>query len=470
MVRALTLDLIALWIVAIFVLWALERLAGPDGSSRLRMAVWALWLGLLSARALGGLIVAQLLSWQQLSAGRAFVATAGVLLLLWLFSSKAYGAAVGGLRLVVLLLGCSMFWALPALAYAGFARQPHDAASFERPTVAAASPHRRIVWLLFDELSYDQVFDHRWPGLNLPNFDRLRSESVTFADMQPDGYFTERIIPSLLLGKPIVEARSTEAGGLLYRSTNKGAWENFDENATLFAEARKAGWSTGVSGDYNPYCRMLANELDWCAMRLIVFGDHLSRDKSTWANFTAPAQAAWSRAAHRAFEPAPSEDALFGEAIDSVRQLITSEKIDFVFGHIYLPHPPGIYDRKASEVRRGGSYIDNLALSDRVLGELVQALEEMPSAGQTTLIVSSDHSWRVGIWRDGFGWTREDELASGHGHFDPRPFLMVHFPGETGSETVSQPVPLLAMHAMMERMLRGQIVDREQLKAWSAQR
>jgi arylsulfatase A-like enzyme len=114
----------------------------------------------------------------------------------------------------------------------------------------------------------------------------------------------------------------------------------------------------------------------------------------------------------------------------------------------------------------GGSYIDNLALADRSLGELLQTLDETRDAEQTTLIVSSDHSWRVGIWRYGFGWTKEDELASGHGHFDPRPVLMVRFPGETAPTDVEQPVPLLAMHAMIDRMLAGQLGDAQQLEAW----
>jgi hypothetical protein len=269
-----------------------------------------------------------------------------------------------------------------------------------------------------------------------------------------------------LLGKPIVDTRSTEAGVLRYKTTENGPWTAFDGAATVFGDAQRRGWTTGVSGDYNPYCRMLADQLDSCWMRLIVFGEHLSRDKSTWGNATRTVDAMWARARHRPFEPAPSEAQVFASMMDSAQRLVTNENIDFAFVHLYLPHPPGFYDRKTGRVLIGGSYIDNLALADRSLGELLQSLAGTRDADETTLIVSSDHSWRVGLWRHAFGWTKEDELASGHGHFDPRPVLMVRFPGQTAA-AIGKPVPLLAMHGMIDRMLAGEIGDAQQLEAWA---
>jgi hypothetical protein len=468
-VRALAIDVAILWLLATLALRLLDAIMARRVDRRsLWLLLWALWFGLLAARLIGGLIVAQFLSWQQLSAGRAFALTAAVLLLIWLVAPRAYPPAIRGLRFVVLLLGFSMFWVLPMLTIAGFAHQPHDQAEFHKPIPAASSPHRRIVWLLFDEMSYDQVFDHRWPGLALPNFDQLRAQSVTFSDMQPNGYFTEQIIPSLFLGKPIVDTRSTTAGTLLYQTARHAPWTAFDGSATLFGDAKRQGWTTGISGDYNPYCRILRDQLDSCWMRLIVFGDHLSRDKSTWRNVTAPLQAAAARTLHRPFEPAPPQAEIFSGMISSAQHLITNDNIDFAFVHLYLPHPPGFYNRKTGRVAMGGSYIDNLALADRTLGDLLQALSQTPSMDQTTLIVSSDHSWRVGIWRHGFGWTKEDEQASGHGHFDPRPTLIVRFPNETEPVGITRPIPLLAMHNMIESMMAGQLTNPQQLQAWAS--
>lgn len=463
-VRAITIDLVVACLLGIVLVILLERLDAAG-----RSLVWVLFFAALTGRVLTGLIVAQVVQRQGVMPLLGFLVVGGTLLLLWFAWRWWYVLAIRGLRIIIVLLGCCIFWIAPILVAAGLARQPRDPVAFQKPLPVAAIPHRRIVWLLFDEMSYDQVFAHRWPGLELPNFDRLRQDSVTFSDAQPDGYFTERIIPSLFLGKPIVNARSTEAGQLRYQSAEGGPWASFDENATLFADAHRAGWTTGIAGAYNPYCRILANQLDSCSMQLIVFGDHLSRDKSTWGNFTAPAHAAWARAMHQRFEPAQSEAETFAGRMDAARRLVTNNDIDFAFVHLFLPHPPGVYDRKVGRVRLGGSYIDNLALSDRSLEDLVRALNGTGSAGNTTLIISSDHSWRVPLWRHELGWTREDELASGHGHFDPRPMLMVHFPRETQPADIGRPVPLLAMHEMIDRIIAGQILTQQQLKAWAAQ-
>ena len=53
--------------------------------------------------------------------------------------------------------------------------------------------------------------------------------------------------------------------------------------------------------------------------------------------------------------------------------LIRDQSISFVFIHLPVPHPPGIYDRSTGRERAGGTYIDNLALADRSLGELMAA-------------------------------------------------------------------------------------------------
>lgn len=474
--RALALDLVQLSLAAMVMvrgLEAAERRFGmtPGGAGRrLILLVWALWFGLLAARTVAGLIVAQVLWWQQITTGRAFLLVAVVLGLVWLASGRWYRAAVRGLRFALMLLGFCIFWMAPALVIASLARQPHDEAEFRKP-VPAAAPHARIVWLLFDEMSYDQVFDHRWPGLELPNLDKMRGESVTFSNVQPDGFFTEDVIPSLLLGKPIDDVLGTASGGMVYRTAAKSPWQRWDGGQTLFADAEREGWTTGALGSYNPYCRILRDQLDFCWMDLQALPDHLSRDQSTWGNVVAPLRADWERTvgrkpARRAADPTSLETL---GAVSAADRLIGDTAVDLCFIHLPVPHPAGNYDRRTGRIGAGGSYVDNLALADRVLGHLLEDIGNSGATERTTVIVSSDHSWRVWLWRHSYGWTSEDEAASGHGKFDPRPMLMVRFPVETAAATViSRPVPLLAMHALVEQMMAGKIEDQQQLETWAA--
>ena len=126
----------------------------------------------------------------------------------------------------------------------------------------------RIVWLLFDELSYDQTFDHRFPGLAMPAFDQFRSESVVFSDLKPAGYYTDRVIPSFFLGTPVDNIRSTLDGEPQVKLAGSQRWQAFDAHATLFSDAQRLGWTTGVVGWYNPYCRILAGTLNYCFWRM----------------------------------------------------------------------------------------------------------------------------------------------------------------------------------------------------------
>ena len=208
-------------------------------------------------------------------------------LLLWLTRRNWYSAAVHAGRFVLLLVGFAIFWMMPELVYMAVKAEPHDVASYSRTVSQDARPERRIVWLLFDELSYDQVFEHRQPGIPLPNFDHLASESVSFSDVQPAGYYTELIMPSLLWGKRIRRERS-DLGGQVQVKTELG-WQPYPDDRTLFADANREVWRAGAAGWYIPYCRTYARELTWCeeALGSPIPGDY-SPEKSVWQNVAAP--------------------------------------------------------------------------------------------------------------------------------------------------------------------------------------
>ncbi|MGA8111440.1 MAG: hypothetical protein WB974_18520 [Acidobacteriaceae bacterium] len=468
--RALAIDLILLSLAAMVATRLLDRIARPrDSGRRMVLLLWAVWFGLLAARAAAGAIVAQVVWWQQITTGRVFLLTVVGCGLVWLVSGRAWRQMVRGVRFGLLMLGFCLFWMIPVLVTASLARQPWDQASFRKPVPAAAPGHRRIVWLLFDEMSYEQVFVHRFPGLELPNLDGLRGESVTFSDVRPDGYFTEDVIPSLLLGEPIDQVRGTPSGWMSYQSRRHGPWQRFDGSRTLFADAEREGWTTGAIGSYNPYCRILKDQLDFCWMDLPPLPDHFSRDRTTVGNVVAPVVANWDKILDGG---ARGESRGSLDSIPAVRAgdaLIGDAPIELCFVHLPMPHPPGGYDRHTGKIGPGGSYIDNLALSDRILGQMLADIAASPAADRTTVILSSDHSWRTFLWRHAFGWTREDELASDHGKFEPRPMLMVRFPGERTAAEVSGPVPLLGMHDLIEQLMAGQIGNPQQLEGWAGE-
>jgi Sulfatase len=446
-VRAIAIDLVLISLACAGLLWLLERVDRND-----RTLLWALFASALAARALGGLAAVEVLDREGVTPVRTFAAFLILWLLLWIFARRWYSLGVRGFRFFLLVLGFCIFWMLPELVWLGFAHQPQDELAYSRPVAAQAAPHRRVVWLLFDEMSYDQLFDHRWPGLEMPNFDRLRGESVNFSQVQPEGFYTSIVVPSLLLGQPISDVRSSTAGYLYLRASTHDPWQGFDPSGTLFAEAKQMGWTTGMVSWSLPQCRLMPQLLDTCWMQMFPFGDHLSGQQSTFDNVVAPARVAFAKLVHQPHNNTQSPTEMMDALMDAAQSLAADDNIDFAFIHLPVPHPRGIYHRATGKIGYGGSYIDNLALSDKLLGELEDTLAKTPSASMTTLIVSSDHSWRVPIWRNKSGWTREDEEAS-KGRFEPRPVLMVHFPGETASVAVDQPFPILKEHGLVDSLL-----------------
>ena len=449
------IDLGAITLLAALLFGYLEK-----SETGLRTVVWAFVAAELASALVNAFAGMRRAPIPYLSAGRAYVITLLFSLALrWLWPPM-YRHAVRGFGVLLALAGCSMVWMIPQLLYQGLRPQRADAVVplSHLPLVSdragpAADPER-IVWLLFDELSFDQTFEHRFHGLALPAFDSLKSKSVVFSNLQPAGYYTDRVVPSYFLGVQVKNIRSSLDGDPTINLAGK-SWQAFDANATIFADAQRQGWTTGVVGWYNPYCRILAGTLNYCYWRM---GDGQSDgalpEHSALQNAFMPLVGRVRDLDHRPTFAQTKQAQDMAALMPQAEALLRDESIGFVFIHLPIPHPPGIYDRTRGRERAGGSYIDNLALADRSLAEMMATLSTTASASKTTVIVCSDHSWRVPMWRLTATWTKEDEVAS-HGHFDPRPVLMIHFPGQQEEHVVAAAFPAIGIHDIIERMLRG---------------
>ena len=127
-----------------------------------------------------------------------------------------------------------------------------------------------------------------------------------------------------------------------------------------------------------------------------------------------------------------------------------------MFIHLPVPHPPGIYDRRSGHQRATGTYIDDLALAAMSLEQLMATLETTASAAKTTVIVCSRPLLAGGLVAANTAMESEEEETASHGRFDPRPVLMIHFPGQTTEHDITRPFDEIRIHDIIARMLRGQ--------------
>lgn len=375
---------------------------------------------------------------------------------LWLWKKQYSSTGTKGVRLYLVLVGVSALWILPQLAYQAVHRQIQDVKAYWRPlpSQANASLQRRIVWILFDELAYRHLFEDRPEDVQGENFDQLRSESYSFSQVQADGTKTDHILPALFLGKHVESIRSNLDGALAWKSKEEDGWTAFDEKKSLFAEAQKDGWSTGVVGYYNPYCRILPTVLNSCYwMSEETPGGHMSPTLGALQNALRPLQ--------RILQPSvlKKEGGQYQQHVRAYedghresQRLLQNENVHFVFVHVGIPHPPSIYNRK-KKTMAPGSYADNLELANRELGAYLQTVRRSPSADKTTIIVSSDHAWRTWMWKgDPLNWGPEDSKQAGRGT-DSRPVLLVHLPGQKQRHEIAKKFPELKEHDVIKAML-----------------
>ncbi len=333
----------------------------------------------------------------------------------------------------------------------------------------AASPqpprnHPRLVWVVFDELSYDQLFEHRAKDLDLPNFDALRAQSTLFTQTQPAGYHTVKIIPSLLTGRTIDGIRYNFHNHLWVRYQDVG-WAPISGADTVFADADHAGWRTAAVGWYNPYCAIYRDAIQDCYWtNRDMFDGLMAQNTPFWTNVRVPLQ----QVVREIKSPARADRDLCTFDVrhryqtetdlqQHAYQVLSTDQADFVFLHLAVPHSPNIWSRIDNNYTQfcDSSYLDNLALADRILGRIVAQLQSSPRWADTTLIVQGDHSWRIDAWDWLPAWTEEDDAASRNG-FDPRPALLIHQPGQQQPATVTQPWPILQVHSVIEQTLHAQ--------------
>lgn len=402
----------------------------------------------------------------------------GVLILgfaAWRWAPAIYRRGISVFRIALVLVGFCIFWMLPELLFVSMHRPAPDKVSFRHLSADPDASSERVVWILLDELSYAQVFEIPHTNLDLPALHALTAESFSFSNLSAPGYYTAKVVPSLILGRQISDLESTLDGQAIIRTDKDSHWHLLDPQQTLFAEAQRDGWTTGVAGWSNPYCRLLGSVLDSCFWYPDQFTpaymySHMSPQKSTIENALAPLSSSVHRLMREKSNDPSSVDFHVRDAeggLSPAEKLVADKDIRFAFVHMPVPHPPGVYDRATQQVHNGGSYLDNLALADRDLQELLNSLRASQLDRHTIVIVCSDHSWRIPLWRGAAWWTKEDEEAAKAG-FDPRPVLLVHFPGQQKGTTLTQPMNSLVMHDAIAEILRGRISDAAQFSDWLA--
>lgn len=347
-------------------------------------------------------------------------------------------------------------------------------------SVSSTAGHPRIIWILLDELSYQQVYEHRFPDLQLPAFDELARESTVFTQVQPAGVMTDVALPALIDGMPVDEIHASSTGNsLAVHNPQTMRWQSFDPHDTVFNDALDAGYATALAGWYNPYCRILAAVLDQCYWTFGELSSNRMLSQASLArNIVNPVLLSSSVMNHFPSALASGSPGVsllatlhiadYKQVSEAAEKLLRNSSLDFIFIHMAVPHPGGIYNRAAHTfATQGSSYIDNLALADAYLAQVRALLMSSGQWDSSAVIIMGDHSWRTKrLWLSRPEWTHEDQVASHGGQFDDRPAYLVKLPGQKQGNRLDLPFAAVNTRLLLDEIMQKQIVSPEDLSGW----
>lgn len=364
--------------------------------------------------------------------------------------------------LLPVLLVSHIVWAVKEAPSAGDFAQPRP----RQPGTNTRSNGRRVLWLILDEFDYQTGFSRRPDGVRLPEMDRLVKESLMAANAYPPGDATLMSMPALIDGTAYRQVRVAGVSRLELRS-GSGESHFWGGPETVFARVRRTGARAGVVGWYHPYCRLFGDVLSACTFVPATKYTLLVRE--SYAHRLGIAGAAWyllrDQLTMLPFVPkgiAPDiEELARAEQISEFKKVhaaalarVLDPGLDLVMAHYPVPHPQGIYDRHSGRfsAARTSTYLDNLALADRVVGELRRALEASGLWNRTAIVISSDHS------------LREEFGGSGKG-LERVPFL-VRLPGDVMGQEYAPRFSTPVTPDLIVALVEGRMQSIEELEKW----
>jgi hypothetical protein len=323
---------------------------------------------------------------------------------------------------------------------------------------AAATPPRRVVWVIFDEWDQRLTFDDRPSSLALPEIDRFRGVSLAASNAYPPGPTTLESMPALITGR-VVE-RAEPLGPAELRLTLRGVSTPVDwrQAANVFDAARDLGLDTALVGVYHPYCRVLANSLTSCWWTDIPrpINSNGGRLGEAMRGQTRSLFETWRLSVFGQSLSTARKAREFPRALERAAAVAADPSYGLVLAHLLTPHFPHAWDRRTETFTLGNAplrgYYDSLALTDRALGRLRQAMQASGVWESTTVLLSSDHAMKHAALLDGKADLRV-------------PFLL-KFAGQSESCVYEPKFNTVLTRELLLDVLRGKVASPREAAQW----
>lgn len=325
---------------------------------------------------------------------------------------------------------------------------------------AAQARAGRVVWVIFDEWDYRLTFEAKRGGPGLPHLEKLKAEAMFARGIRGLANDTRECVPSMLAGRvlkdlqPQDEASATVLDAIAQRTVPLKSLE------TVFGRLTKAGYRTAVVGWYLPYCRLWGNSIQDCQWWQ-TDSERSAQQGEVWQVLTNQLRQRVETGVLSPFgisSAAENAGKTLDQMLGSLDGKLADGRIDLVYAHLPLPHPPFFYDPDTGARNKGnryeGGYWDHLVLLDETVGRIRSRLERAGLWDSTALVLTSDHHYRNSRALDGVG--------------DERVPLLVRLPGvgKAAGVTVDQRKTNLLVGALVEKLVKTELKTPKDVADW----
>jgi hypothetical protein len=325
------------------------------------------------------------------------------------------------------------------------------------PPLPAARNSPRVIWFICDEWDYRLTFENREPGLQLPEIDRLRTESFFARNAFPPGPETPVSIPGYYCSRLVEGVQYDGPRELQIRYRGKSQAVPWSSQPNVFQHARQLGFNTALVEWFHPSCRVIGG-LAFCRWWEMAM-QHNSMGVSFWQILPNQTRSLFETTL---FSP-------FGQSLPTIRQAETYHAIlqetlaiannpdyGFAMVHLPIPHAPHAYDRRTGQFTLANSpirgYVDSLTLLDRTVGEIRRSMEAAATWDRSTLLFTSDHPYREAEQLDGKPSTQI-------------PYVL-KMASQKQSTDYTQPFNAIVSSDLLLAVLRGDIADAAAAAKW----
>jgi hypothetical protein len=390
-------------------------------------------------------------------------------------------------RTIVLILSPFALMTFSQTAWSLVKSRPANAAAKNEPAPGAGAdtrPVTRVLWVIFDELDNHAAFAARPSSIELPELDRLRSESIVAANAYPPARWTMISIPALLTGRLVAQAQPSGYDELALTFDGARAPVGWSAQPNIFSRAREIGARTAVVGWYHPYCRVIGSDLTSCSFTVVAneterLNQRLAQSMLEHFRTLGRAAPVIREVLPKSFKAGKRWEFTYVESLKRMSQesaaAAANGAISLVMLHFPAPHFPCQYDRRKDDftiddfaVKSRCNYFDNLKLVDRTFGDLRRAMERAALWDNTVVLVSSDHWWRTEIWPKNQSWTEEEHAVKSEKSEDAdyRVPFMLKLKGQRESLIYQSSFNTVLSQDLLLALLRGALATPADVTAW----